>query len=78
MAKFRVQFRATIEREVEVPDDLVWYEAYDFVREKVGWFEIAHSPAAKITIDTDRVCGFERLTPLSPELQARIDAVPQM
>lgn len=72
MAKFRIRFRATVEREVEVPDDLVWYEAYDFVRKQIGWLDIAHSSAAKVTIQTDRTEGFDRLTPLTPGLADRI------
>jgi len=37
-----------LEREVEVPDGLVWHEAYSFVRDTFGFEELARSPAAKI------------------------------
>jgi hypothetical protein len=58
MTTYRIRFAATVEREVEVPNDFTWSEAYDFARDQLGWHALAHSAAARITIDTDRVVGF--------------------
>lgn len=59
MPTYRVTFRATVEREVEVPAGLNWSEAYEFIRDQIGWHEVAHSPAATLTVDTTRTAGFE-------------------
>jgi len=58
MTTYRVRFAAVVEREVEVPNGLNWSEAYDFVRDQLGWHNLAHSAAARITIDTARVVEF--------------------
>jgi hypothetical protein len=58
MKTYRVTFHATVERDVEVPAGLNWSEAYEFVRDQLGWHEVAHSPAAVVTIDTSRTTGF--------------------
>jgi len=57
--KYLIRFAAKVEREVEVPDGLSWSEAYRFVRDQIGWHEIAHSAAATVTIDTSRTAEFE-------------------
>lgn len=72
MTAYRVQFTAIVERDVDVPDNLNWFEAYRFARDQIGWDEIAHSAAAKLTIDTTRTHDFDRQrqevpSPPSPE-----------
>ena len=60
MTTYRIRYAATVEREVEVPNDLNWSEAYRFVRDQLGWDALAHSAAARLTIDIDRVVDFNR------------------
>jgi hypothetical protein len=61
--RYRVTFRAKVTREVDVPDDFNWSEAYDFVREQLGWHNLAHSAAARLEIDTDRTLDFNKVPP---------------
>lgn len=60
MTAYRIQFTAIVERQVDVPDGFNWHEAYRFVRDQIGWSELANSAAAKINIDTSRVIHFDR------------------
>jgi hypothetical protein len=57
---YLIRFYATVERQVDVPNDLNWTEAYQFVRDQMGWDQVAHSAAARTTIDTTRVRDFIR------------------
>lgn len=60
--KYRIVFAATVEREVDVPNDFTWSEAYDFCRKHLGWHELAHSAAAKLAIDTTKTVEFAKVT----------------
>jgi len=60
MSTYLVRFAAVVERLVEVPNDLNWTEAYQFTRDQLGWYQVAHAPAAKLIIDTTKVVDFQR------------------
>lgn len=60
MTLYHIRFFAIVEREVEVPNGLDWSEAYQFVRDQLGWHEIAHSSGAKTTIDVSSVLAFRK------------------
>jgi hypothetical protein len=59
--RYRVQFEAVVTREVDVPNDFTWTEAYNFVRDQLGWQDLALSAAARLEIDTGRVLHFNKV-----------------
>ena len=65
--KYRITFSATIERIIDVPEDFSWSDAYDFAQNQLGWYDLAHSAAATMAINTDRVASFALLKPPKPD-----------
>lgn len=59
--KYRIVFEATVEREVDMPNDFNWHEAYVFCRDQLGWYDLAHSAAAEITINTTKTLEFRKI-----------------
>ena len=50
MTQYDVEFSVVVKRRIEVPDGLVWHEAFKWAAENFGWRNIACSAAAMVVV----------------------------